>query len=54
VLPLGTAGRLHLSGDIEEALPLYDAKLLDEARPIDPTEYLRVTTTRYREFAEEE
>jgi hypothetical protein len=36
VLPLGTAGRLLMSGEIEEALPLDDAKLLDEARPIGP------------------
>jgi hypothetical protein len=36
VLPLGTAGRLLMSGDVEEVLPLDDAKLLDEAKPIDP------------------
>jgi hypothetical protein len=35
VLPLGTAGRLLLSGDVEEVLPLDDARLLDEAKPID-------------------
>jgi hypothetical protein len=36
VLPLGTAGRLLMSGDVEEVLPLDEAKLLEEARPIDP------------------
>jgi hypothetical protein len=36
VLPLGTAGRLLMSGDVEELLPLDDAKLLEEAKPIDP------------------
>jgi hypothetical protein len=104
VLPLGTAGRLLMSGEVEEVLPLDDAELLDEARPIGsagrfhldaaklsarhdgqvqaalkggafglvilggahdlsesvrrqasaPCDYLRVTTTRYREFAGEE
>jgi hypothetical protein len=36
VLPLGTAGRLLMSGDIEEVLPLDDAKLLEDAKPIGP------------------
>jgi hypothetical protein len=104
VLPLGTAGRLLMSGDVEEVLPLDDAKLLEEAKPIGPDgryhldppklaarhdgqvqaalkgnafaliilggshdltdslrgayggtcEWLRITTMRYREFAEEE
>jgi hypothetical protein len=104
VLPWGTAGRLLMSGEVEEVLRLDDAKLLEEAKPIDPDgryhlddaklsarhdgqvqaalqggaftlvilggahdlsesvrrlsagqcEYLRITTTRYREFAGEE
>jgi hypothetical protein len=37
VLPLGTAGRLLMSGDVEEVLPLDDARLLEEAKPIDPS-----------------
>jgi hypothetical protein len=37
VLPFGTAGRLLMSGDIEGVLPLDDAKVLEEARPIGPT-----------------
>jgi hypothetical protein len=42
VLPLGTAGRLLLSGEVEEAMPLNDAKLLDEAKPIDPAGRFRL------------
>jgi hypothetical protein len=40
VLPFGTAGRLLMSGDIEEVLALDDAKLLDEAKPIRPARRL--------------
>jgi hypothetical protein len=36
VLPWGTAGRLLMSGDVEEVLPLDGAKLLEEAKPIGP------------------
>jgi hypothetical protein len=36
VLPLGTAGRLLMSGDIEEVLALDDAKVLEEARLLGP------------------
>jgi hypothetical protein len=36
VLPLGTAGWLLMFGEVEEVLALDDAKLLEEAKPIDP------------------
>jgi hypothetical protein len=42
VLPWGTAGRLLMSGDVEEVLPLDDANLLDEAKPIDPAGRFRL------------
>jgi hypothetical protein len=41
VLPLGAPGRLLISGEIEEVLPLDDAKLLEEAKPINSTERSR-------------
>jgi hypothetical protein len=36
LLDLGAAGRLLIAGDIEEVLPLDDAELLDQAKPITP------------------
>jgi hypothetical protein len=36
LLDLGAAGRLLIAGDIEEVLPLDDAVLLDQAKPITP------------------
>jgi hypothetical protein len=46
VLPLGTAGRLLMSGEVEEVLPLDDAKLLDEAKPIGPDGRFRLDSAR--------
>jgi hypothetical protein len=36
LLDLGAAGRLLIAGDIEEVLPLDDAELPDQAKPITP------------------
>jgi hypothetical protein len=36
LLDLGAAGRLLIAGNIEEVLPLEDAELLDQAKPITP------------------
>jgi hypothetical protein len=41
VLALGVAGRLLRSGEVE-VLPLDDARLLEEAKPIDPTGRFRL------------
>lgn len=36
-LTVGTAGRLLMSGEVQEVLPLEDSKKIDDAKPITPS-----------------
>jgi hypothetical protein len=42
LLELGAAGRLLVSGELEEVLPLDDDDLLDEAKPVSPDGRIRL------------
>jgi hypothetical protein len=46
LLEVGAAGRLLISGELEEVLPLEDAEKLDEAKPITPSGEVKLNSAK--------
>jgi hypothetical protein len=52
LLELGAAGRLLMSGELEEVLPLEDAEKLEQAKPISPSGEIRINPAADRQASQ--